>query len=217
MAPQDEKLVEPLYSTVVFIGGLLLFLMLAIAILAVSGHGASVGGFGDTTVCATQLNTNYGQSTADLAGLPDAAAKPGVDLSVNGTLQGCALNPSFSQRIWYTLTTLPAGLVWSGVLFLLWRLTVVARRFGPFTIQVAARMRLLGWFIIIGGVAAASVQGFATDALLNSMFRGQNTFGDAIPAQVSMAVPVLAAVVLLTFARFVRLGVAMDEEIKGTV
>jgi hypothetical protein len=136
---------------------------------------------------------------------------------VNGTLQACASKPSFSQRVWYTLISFPAGLVWSGVLFLLWRLTVVARRFGPFTIQVAARMRLLGWFIIIGGVVAASVGGFATDALLNSMFRGQNTFGDAIPLHVSMAVPVLAAVVLLTFARFIRLGVAMDEEIKGTV
>ena len=66
MATQDDKLVEPLYSTVVFIGGLLLFLMLAIAILAVSGNGGSVGGFGDTTVCAAQPHTSYGQSAADL-------------------------------------------------------------------------------------------------------------------------------------------------------
>jgi hypothetical protein len=217
MATQDDKLVEPLHSTIVFIGTLLLFLMVLIAILAVSGHGVSVGGFGDTTICLNQPHTSYGGSPADLAGLPDAAAKPGVDLSLNGTLQACASNPSLGQRIWYTLIALPAGLVWSGILFLLWRLTAVARRFGPFTVQVAARMRLLGWFIVIGSVAAVSVGGLATDALLNSMFRGQNTFGDAIPLHVSLIIPVLAGVVLLTFARFIRVGVAMDEEIKGTV
>jgi hypothetical protein len=217
MVTQDDKLVEPLHSTMVFTGTLLLFLMVLIAILAVSGNGGSVGGFGDTTVCATQLHTSYGQSPTDLAGLPGTTVKPGVGLSVNGTLQACAAHPSLGQRFWYTLTTLPASLIWSGVLFLLWRLTVIARRFGPFTIQVAARMRLLGWFTLVGSVVAAAVQGFATDVLLNSMFRDQNAFGDAIPLHVSLAVPVLAAVVLLTFARFIRVGVAMDEEIKGTV
>ena len=61
------------------------------------------------------------------------------------------------------------------------------------------------------------MQGFAADALLNSLFRAQNDFGDSIPLHVSLAAQALAAVVLLTFARFIRVGVAMDEEIKGTV
>ena len=77
--------------------------------------------------------------------------------------------------------------MWAGVLFLLWRLTRTARRSGPFTAQVAAGLRRLGWFVLIGGPAAAAVQGFAVDALLNSMLRAQNDFGDSIrsPARCS--------------------------------
>jgi predicted aminopeptidase len=78
-------------------------------------------------------------------------------------------------------------------------------------------MRALGWFILVGSVAAVALQGFAVDALLNSMLRDQNDFADSIPLHGSLFVPVLSTAVLLTFARFIRAGVAMDEEIKGTV
>lgn len=85
------------------------------------------------------------------------------------TLQACAFHPGISERILYTLTSLPGALVWGSVLFLLWLVIGEARRTGPFTAQVAVAMRRLGWLIIAGSAAAAAVQGFAQDQLLNTM------------------------------------------------
>ena len=70
-------------------------------------------------------------------------------------------------------------------------------------------MRRLGWLIIAGSVVAALIQGFAQDELLNTMLVPRTSFYNLIPA--------LAGAALLTFARFVRLGADMDDEIKGTV
>jgi hypothetical protein len=216
MVTEDRKLVEPLRSVTVFAGGFLLVLLLASAILAVTASG-SVGGFGHATVCVTQPNISYGVPDPTPPGYPGVTGQPGTTISVDGTLQACASHPTLGQRFLYTLTTLPSALVWAGVLYLLWRLTALARRSGPFTAQTAAVMRLLGWFILIGSVIATSLQGFATDALLRSMLRQPSGFGDMIPTFGSLAVPGLAAVALLTFARFITRGVAMEDEIKGTV
>ena len=146
------------------------------------------------------------------------ATEPGASISINGTLQACALHPSLYQRFLYLLTGLPSAVVWAGVLFLLWRLVRTASAHGPFTVSAAAGLRRLGWLIIIGSLAAASAQGAATDALLNTLLRTQNDFGDAVPRMLSvLPVPLLAGAALLTFARIIRQGAAMDEEIKATV
>jgi hypothetical protein len=100
----------------------------------------------------------------------------------------------------------------------LWRLVRTASSTGPFTVPVAAGMRRLGWLIIIGSLAAASAQGAATDALLNTLLREHNAFGDAVPPFLSvLPVPLLAGTALLTFSRIIRRGAAMDEEIQATV
>lgn len=126
--------------------------------------------------------------------------------------------PSLYQRLLYTFTALPSVLVWAGVLFLLWRLVRTASLNGPFTMPFAVGMRRLGWFIIIGSLVAASAQGAATDALLNSLLRAQASFGAAVPQFRSvLPVPLIAGAALLTFARIIRLGAAMDEEIQATV
>jgi hypothetical protein len=80
-------------------------------------------------------------------------------------------------------------------------------------------MRRLGWLIIAGSVAAAAVQGFALDQLLNTMLTPPGSFGDVIsePIHALVPVPALAGAALLTFARIIRLGAEMDDEIKGTV
>jgi hypothetical protein len=146
------------------------------------------------------------------------ATQPGASISINGALQACAPHPSFYQRLLYTLTGLPSVLVWAGVLFLLWRLVRAATLHGPFTGSIAVGMRRLGWCIIIGSLVAASAQGAATDALLNSLLREQNAFGDAVPRFLSvLPVPLLAGAALLAFARIIRLGAAMDEEMQATV
>jgi len=129
------------------------------------------------------------------------------------------LHPSISQRILYTLTDLPSILVWGTVLLLIWLIIRQARRTSPFTVRVAVAMRRLGWLIIAGGAAAAALQGFATDQLLNTMLVAHDDVADALtqPIHALVPVPVLAGAALLTFARIIRLGASMDDDLKGTV
>lgn len=216
MTATNRKLAEPLRSVTYIFGGLVLAFAAITVLTTVAGSG-SIGGFGRGRglVCITQPNAWYsGDWTAHMG----IAPQPGASISINGTLQACALHPSLYQRFLYTLTGLPSALVWAGVLLLLWRLVRIASRNGPFTVPVAAGMRRIGWLIIIGSLAAASAQGAATDALLNTLLRAQNDFGDAVPRFLSvLPVPLLAGAALLTFARIIRRGAAMDEEIQATV
>lgn len=216
MTTQHPKLTGPLAAVTAIFGAVLLVVTAASVVRAVAGSG-SVGGFGHAMVCATQPNTGYsGDNWTSHLGI---AVRPGASVTINGTLQACALHPGIGQRIWYTLMSLPGALVWGAVLFLLWLVIREARRAGPFTAQVAVAMRRLGWLIIAGSAAAAAVQGFALDQLLNTMLVAQDHFGDALtePVHALLPVPLLAGAALLTFARIIRLGADMDDEIKATV
>jgi hypothetical protein len=215
MTAQREKLTEPLGAVTQLFGLLLLFAVAAGVVMAVVGQG-SIGGFGRTTICATQAGTVYsGDNWTSQLGI---AGRPGTWVTINGALQACALHPSIGQRSLYTLMTLPGALAWGIVLFLLWRVIRAARRTGPFTVVVAIAMQRLGW-VIIAASAAAAVQGFALDELLNTMLVAQNHFGDALagPIHALLPVPVLAGAALLTFARIIRAGADMDDELKATV
>ncbi len=186
------------------------------AVLSIAGSG-SFGGFGNATVCATQPDIGYGG--ADWTSQQGIAVRPGTSVSINGTLQACALRPGTGQRLLYTLMSLPGLLVWVSVLLLLWLVIRQADRTGPFTRQVAVAMRRLGWLVIIGSAAAAAVRGFALDKLLNTMLVTQDHFGDTLsePFHALLPVPVLAGAALLTFARIIRLGTDMDADLRGTV
>ncbi len=216
MTSEHQKLTEPLGFVTALFGGLLLLAVAAGIALSVFGRG-SIGGFGDASVCVTQPNTVYnGEHWASHLGV---AARPGTSLSINGTLQACATRPSIGQRVLYSLMSLPSAAAWGAVLFLHWRLMRTAGRAGPFTAGAAATMRRLGWLVIAGSAVAGAVQGFATDQLLNTMLVASSDFGDAISQAIHalLPVPLLAGAALLTFARIIRLGSAMDDEIRATV
>jgi hypothetical protein len=215
---QRQKLTEPLGTVTAVFGGFLLLLIAAGVALTLMGSG-SIGGIGHTDICVDQPHAMYGGSNW-LQGM-DLTARRGATLSMNGTLQACANHPGFGQRFLYTLTSVPSALVWGSVVFLLWRVIRAARKTGPFTVPVAAAMRRLGWLIIAGTAAAATVQALAMNQLLNSMMvlAVPNQLTDLIsePVHALLPVPLLAGAALLTFARIIRLGVAMDDELKGTV
>ena len=216
MTTHRTKLTEPLGTVTALFGGFLLFTTAALLVLALF-RPVFFGGFGDPTLCASQPNTGYsGDNWTSHLGV---GYRPGTSITINGTLQACALHPGIGQRILYTLMSLPSTLVWAAVLFLLWRVIREARRTGPFTVPVAVAMRRLGWLIIAGTAVAAAVQGFALDQLLNTMLTARDHFGDVLtePFHALLPVPVLAGAALLTFARIIRLGADMDDEIKATV
>jgi len=216
MTTTDRKLTEPLGTVAGFFGVLLLLITALGVVGALIGFG-SFGGFGrQAIVCATQPNTGYGGSdwTAHLG----VAAQHGANLWIDGTLHACAPHPSVYQRLMYTFTGAPTALVWAAILFLVWRLVRAADRRGPFTQLVATRMRLLGWVVLLGALAATVVQSAANAALLNTLLKDQTGVGDALSTLPRiLPVPLLVWAALLTFARIIRLGTAMDEDIQGTV
>jgi hypothetical protein len=214
MTTPRRKVTEPLGSVTEFLGLLLLLVLAAGLGLTIFGSG-SIGGLGDASVCATQGGTGSDSSWTSHT----FKAKPGASIQVNGQIEACANHPSIGQRALYTLTDLPTLLVWPTVLFLLWRVMVIAGRTGPFTISVALAMRRLGWVILAGTVVATVIEALATDQLLNELIKPGTSYADAIiePIRALVPVPLLAGAALLTFARIIRLGAAMDDEIKGTV
>ena len=215
LTTERRKLTEPLGSVTVLFGGLLLAFTLLGIVVALTGSG-SLWGFGHTPICATQPGT-YGSSDWTTAHL-GITARPGTSIYVNGALQACIDHPDIGQRALYTMTDLPAWLVWGCVLFLLWRVIGAARRTGPFTLPTAAAMRRLGWLIIVGSAAAGLIQGFALDELLHTMLAPTSFYNMVtVPFHALLPVAALAGAALLTFARIIRVGAAMDEEIKGTV
>jgi len=169
-------------------------------------------------VCVTQPDMTYGSSRWTASNGFPYTPKAGAMINVNAALQACDQHPSLSQRTLATAKTLPNTLMWLGVLFLLWRLVRTAERYGPFTLATARLLRLVGWFIIGGTVIAGFVEGAATNALLASMLKNfSGSFLDFLPLSGVTIIAMLAGIVALTFARIVRVGVRMDEDLQGTV
>lgn len=211
---ENRRATEPLASTTAAFGGLLIGLFGLVTVTTIWGSG-SFGGFGDAQVCATS-----GQTLVSGASPPFLAhsLRPGGYLSLNSPLQVCASHPGLWQRTLYTLTSLPSALIWVGVLLLLWRLIRVAARRGPLALEVAGTMRFLGWFILAGSLAAITLQGVANQLLMHTLLAGHTDLGDIVNALIAgLPVPLLVGAGLLTFARIIRLGAALDEEIKGTI
>lgn len=214
LTAERDKLTEPLESVTAFLGSLLLFALTAYAVFAaVTGQ---VGSFG--SVCVTQPGVQYADS--GWSNPYGVAARPGASDSIVGAVQVCALHSGIGQDVLYALTVIPAVAFWGVVLLLLWRMIVLARRAGPFTPAVATAMRRLGWLIIAGSATVAVVRAIALNQLLNAMLVAPGS--DVVNVVVALArglfpVPALTSAALLTFARIIRLGVRMDDDIKGTV
>jgi hypothetical protein len=217
MAAQRRGLTEPLESLTWMFGAWMAFALGAAAIATWLGSG-SIGGFGRAAVCATLPNIG-----TDVGGVPvgmGISARRGATVDTAGTIHACVTHPTIAQQIWYTLIDLPSFIFWACLLFLLWRMLSTARSRGPFAPQVATALRRLGWFIIVGAAVAGAVHGVALDAVINSLFRhGGPGYGDALIATLRalLPVPVIAGATMLTFARIIRAGQAMDEEIKATI
>ena len=210
---ERRGLTEPLESVTAFFGGLMIIAALVGIAFLVFGSGGTYGGL-PGTVCVTNPGAEYGSSDWHT---PAVTAQPGHSVSIVGSLQVCADHATLGEQALGVMAALPAVLFWGGVLFLLWRMMVTARRNGPFTPSVAAALRRLGWFIIIGSTTAAVVHLIAVDALLTAMSKITNPFPNLILVPLHLPIPILTGAALLTFARIVKAGAAMDAEIQATI
>jgi Protein of unknown function (DUF2975) len=219
MMSRNRKLTEPLETTAAVFGSLFAAVLILAGVATLVGTG-SLGGLGHTQVCVTDPNITGGNSeTSPFTHV--YAAKHGAQLQPPNTpLSVCATHPGLGLHVLNSLTVIPQTLLWGGILLLLWRLLVIARRSGPFTARVAAAMQVLGWYIIAGAFLAAAIEHLATVLLLDALVAPapQGIGAVAVAAlEALVPVPALAGAALLTFARIVRLGAAMEDEIQGTV
>jgi hypothetical protein len=205
-------LTEPLESVTRFFGALMIIAVLVGVAFLVFGSGTYGGLPGN--VCVAQPGAQYSSSGWDT---PFVTARPGHSVSIIGSLQVCADHASAGEQALGVVAALPAALFWGGVLLMLWRIMLTARRNGPFTRRVAVAVRRLGWFVIIGSTTAAVVHLIAVDTLLTTMARITNPFPNLIEVPLHLPIPLLTGAALLTFARIVTAGAAMDAEIQATI
>jgi hypothetical protein len=202
---EDRKMLEPM-ATVVSIA---LRLLLA---LATVGLALSVvrGSWGSQIVCITDDS-----STSSVA--PDGFA-PESGAGVSSVPRYCAEDPDAGLRLLNTLGELPTALLLISSVFLLHRLLQGAARDGVYTARTAARLQLLGWWLLVGSLIVAFVEAGARAAVLADLAKEVDfSAGTWLNMWSSPYLAVLASLGLLTFARITRAGTSMREDLEGVV
>lgn len=154
---------------------------------------------------------------ANLAGLgwlPGTSANP---TCVEG-VQACVENPTGTQRLADVADQVPPALIEVAALLLLLRFLKTASREGPYSPTVPDKLKSLGWFVLIGVPVSALIVAVAHYSLRTSM-------GAAVPSmdwlsEWNTTFPwwaIAAGITALTFARILRVGVEMAEDLEGTV
>lgn len=210
-----RALTQPL-SNVAGLYGRFLVLYLVLAVFSVKD---GVFGGESGSVC---VDTGYPAGSG--AG-PGVLAKHGASVSGSGNVRACALHPSAGQWALFMLTKLPGLALWGCVLLLIWRLLNMAARYGPFTAQSAAVMRLLGWVVAVGSMVAGALGALGADVLTRMLMTPATyTVGGTVehvllfaPLEALFPVPALVGAALISFGRITTVGAAMDEELKATV
>ncbi|MFG3532305.1 DUF2975 domain-containing protein [Streptomyces sp. NPDC047917] len=122
------------------------------------------------------------------------------------------------QRLFDLLGGFPSLLLVLGILFLLDRLIQGASREGVFTTRTVRYLRIAGWWLLLGCLAAAVVEAGAHAALLATLAKDYTFTADSwLETWQPPYALVFTALGILTFARIMRTGVAMREDLEGTV
>jgi hypothetical protein len=145
--------------------------------------------------------------------LPDL--KPGVTAAAQGVTV-CTPNPSLSQHLLTTLAQAPNYLLFIAVLLTIWLLIRDAKRNGLYTARMAQQLRWLGWLLGLGSLTVMVIQGEANSYLAASMVHTTSPLTNVDYWQVP-TVTLLTALGVLSFARIMRIGTTMREDLDGTV
>ncbi|NXY99807.1 DUF2975 domain-containing protein [Streptomyces sp. BR123] len=213
---EDKKLLEPLSTVVSTTLRLLAGLLLAgFALSALNGSIPLWGGpdATDAGVCATAdwISTNS-VGPADTA----LGARDGARL--DAVARYCAQDPSAGQRTLRILAEVPSFVLLLGGLALLDRLLRSAARDGVHARRTTAGLRALALWVLVGGVAACLVEAAARTALLSTLTTHVAfSAGDVLHTLTPPYLLLLTGLGLLVFARIVRAGTAMREDLEGVI
>ncbi|QES32521.1 hypothetical protein DEJ48_03090 [Streptomyces venezuelae] len=205
----DRKLLEPLFSAMSLVLRVVLGLAVAGFILSLFVDGIHVAFIGGD-VCLTADGISGGSSDTNAM----FGAREGVDVAASPRY--CTSDPTRSQHALEALHDLPSFILTFGGLLLLNRLLRGAARDGVYTAQTASRLRGLGWWLLVGSLLTEVAQAIARAQLLATLVKEDmaDALGNAwdIPF-----LSLLTALGLFTFARIVRAGVVMREDVEATI
>ncbi|SFA92837.1 hypothetical protein SAMN05216266_102256 [Amycolatopsis marina] len=211
MSPLRKRLTEPLSTadkrTITIVGSLF---VLAFALV-------NLGKFSSMNTGCVEISQGgplTGSTVLD-SGVPVTAASN----RVCGPLGQDLATPDLLLSIGATLPSL----LFSGVaLLLLWRFLWGAVRPGLHSPVTPGRMRLLGWFVLIGGPVSEAARHFFTYELAESLLGAEYGLS-GYPAwmqELQMDFPwwsVFAGVSALVVAKLLRIEVRMAEDLEGTI
>ncbi|MFJ4919592.1 hypothetical protein [Streptomyces sp. NPDC088725] len=201
---QDQKLLEPITTVASVVLRLLMALIIAAFILS------TVHGWSGHSVCVTDGTSDSSYAARDF--IPEPGAR------VGSVPRYCAQSATTSQNVLAGLGPLVTLAVNVGGLFLLNLLLRGASRGGVHTLQTATRLRLLGWWLLVGAVVAATVTAISRTALLNSLARDADlTPLSWIQVWNPPYMAILVGLGLLAFSRITRVGAKMREDLEGLV
>ncbi|MER5472926.1 DUF2975 domain-containing protein [Streptomyces sp. NPDC002685] len=205
---------EPLSSAVKGIVTLLTALMVAGVLgLFVDGSHLRAFGIGDQSACVTDTSTTVGGGDA-----PEFKPAPGATVELDAHPRYCTDNLTTAQSLLHTATQVPAFVFSAGALLLVILLIRGAEREGLYTARTAGRLRRLGWWLAAGSVLAAIAESTAEQSLVHSLSR--NADGSTVTGLLSWQIPYMAILTglgVLSFARVMRVGITMREDLDGTV
>jgi Protein of unknown function (DUF2975) len=198
---------EPIASTV----GCLIGLTVLFVLLSLLVHQAA---WGDGPVCTSVPADGI---PLRISGLAVPGQVRGSQAAI-GTVQLCVSHPGTWLRLAGLLASWPAGILWLGCLFQVYRLLATASRPGGlYSLATAARARRLGWFLTAGALAAGVIETVANLTIFLSQVHYPGlTWFEPDKLHLSVAT-LLAGLALITLARVMRVGVTMREELDVTV
>jgi hypothetical protein len=199
---------EPIATTV----GCAIPLLLVVLVLSLFVHQAA---WGNGPVCATVSANDASIFEGGPVSLPGVAS--GAHASLASAVI-CTDHPTAALRAAGQLAVWPYLVLW---LVFLWRLRgllkAAALPGGLYSPATASRLRMLGWLLTAGGLAASAIESAAKIMIFTRVvdFPGLSWFE---PAQISFSFTTLiTGLTLITVARVMILGVKMREELDVTV
>lgn len=187
--------------------------VIAAAITALFGlnNAFGIGQSHSTCTVAPSGLLKFNGSGANLGGLTSGVTTFAESFNV------CDQRPGTMQKFLVGASQAPTFLLLIGIAYLVVRLTRSVARDGIYTTRCAAQIRWLAWALLIGGLAASAVEAGARESLLASMTDyslGASAFFQFWSFPWTFLFVTMG---LLTFARFLRVGVRIREENDGTI
>ncbi|MEY6563968.1 hypothetical protein AB8B12_03180 [Streptomyces sp. PGLac3x] len=206
---EDRKLLQPLTGVVSVVLRVLLGTLVVGFVLSLFVDGVHWGR-GDVCVTADWTGTS-GSDFGPYETLPGAG--------VNYTPTFCPLESTGTgwQQFLGVMRTVPVTVLLVRGLFLLDRLLRLAARDGVHTPETAARLRVLGWWLLLGSLVVETVGAVAGGALLATLTEGDLVSLAWTQLWSAPYLAVLTGLGLLTFARIVGASARMRDELDAVV